>query len=369
MKTQKVEHPPDSALDHTDYGFRALCEKSDSLVLLMSPEGEVSFANALACEILMISMNKIVGKSIEEFFSTTDSTPIISKIKSMKPVPAQLKPHQELPIPIDIEFFEVGRKKNGTVIACVVDNSLIYKGSRNTVHIDKPDYQKLSEAVRREVENERSIFARDIHDEICGNLSGILVQLSNLKKKLEAKGDQEAIGDLDKIAAHTLETLDSSRRISHRIRPSLLDKLGIEAAIEQLLQEFSENFSIQAEMISKTDCIDGEVAGKVLSDQQKIEIYRISHEVLNNVIKHAHATRVICQISCDERFVTFTFADNGVGIQLESRSGNGILGMRERAHSAKGTLQISAGKPKGTLVKLRVGFSNEAVGGTTQEAS
>ena len=214
---------------------------------------------------------------------------------------------------------------------------------------------KLSSA--REEESIR--IAREIHDELGSMLTSLKWDLEEIKKTLSTPVDQSQLEAVrEKLSA--LMKLDDTainalRRIASDLRPSVLDDLGLGAAIEWQTQQFQARTGI----ICQCDC---SLEGIELSEEQSTAVFRIFQEALTNVLRHAQATRVDITIKNGAGHFVLTVADNGKGITQKEKSEQrslGILGMRERAHLIDADIDITGLEGKGTVVTVRVPISGQ----------
>mgnify|MGYP001192856150 FL=1 len=201
-------------------------------------------------------------------------------------------------------------------------------------------------------EQERLKLAREVHDDLGGNLTAIKIGLSWLMQQLppEQKKLTERAAYLDSVVDQTFE---AAHRIASNLRPAALD-LGIVAAIDWQLQRFAHNTDI-ATQFSTPD------APVPLDADAATAVFRIVQEALTNVAKHAHATRVRLRLVREPDSLLLTLTDNGRGIQPtvkpRGRPGFGLLGMRERAAALGGELSVQPAKRGGTQVSLRIPVS------------
>ena len=144
-------------------------------------------------------------------------------------------------------------------------------------------------------------------------------------------------------------TIQTVRRISAELRPKLLDDLGLSAAIEWQAREFEQHAGIACRIRSHPDDI-------VLDQARSTTLFRIFQETLTNVARHAEASRVEVVLSTDPAGgVEMVVKDNGRGItrsQLTDARSLGIIGMRERARSLRGTIELTGQPGSGTTVRV-----------------
>ncbi len=204
--------------------------------------------------------------------------------------------------------------------------------------------KQLSEVV----EEERARIAREIHDEFGQQLSGIKMSLSALKKGAGTQTDMEPI--IDTIVNEVNDSIQSLRQISNELRPALLDKLGLRAAIEWLVTEFHKKTGIDSHFSASG-------SHAVISKDVEINIFRICQEALTNTTKHACATLVNVTISGNGDKMNVKITDNGKGINtdvLRDPLSMGLLNMRERANLINAALQVSSSADTGTMIELIV---------------
>jgi signal transduction histidine kinase len=200
-------------------------------------------------------------------------------------------------------------------------------------------------------EEERSIIAREIHDELGQALTGLKIDVLRLSKKLtkEQEGLIEEIHSMGKLIDDVIQTI---RKISTELRPGILDDLGLVSAIEWQVEDFKNRAQIQAEFSSTLE-------DRNLERDLSTALFRILQETLTNIIRHAQATHVKVNIRKDADVVILTVEDNGRGIterETFDAKSLGLLGIRERVLIYGGEVQINGHKGKGTKVVVKIPF-------------
>jgi len=196
------------------------------------------------------------------------------------------------------------------------------------------------------VEEERARIAREIHDEFGQQLSGIKMSLSALKNV--NKGHPDIAPVIDVIVDEVNHSIQSLRKISNELRPVLLDKLGLFAAIEWLINEFKRKTGIAGHFEANSD-------QPFINKDMEINIFRICQEALTNISKHAEATRVNIEMVSEDGVLHIKIIDNGKGINagvLRDPLSSGLLNMRERAHLIGSEINITSLVNKGTTIEL-----------------
>ena len=205
-------------------------------------------------------------------------------------------------------------------------------------------------------EEEKARLARELHDELGANLTSISMDLGAVTQQL-IKTEPEMAAQLRRAKATLLETVELKRRIVEDLRPSLLDNLGLCAAIESYCEQFTR--------MTKVKC-DTEIEVEVDQSEATLSIalFRIVQESLTNITKYAKASNVSVTLKRVEAGITLRIIDDGVGISddaLVKPMSHGLLGMRERALLLGGTLVVRRGRSeRGTCIEASIPLPAEA---------
>ena len=204
----------------------------------------------------------------------------------------------------------------------------------------------LARQVQQSQEEERAHLARELHD-------GISQTLVSTKLLVEAGADTRDPEPLAKALQGLNQTLVEVRRISHRLRPALLDTLGLPAALQHLGQEFED-----ASGLSVAVRIEG--TERELPDEVKTALFRVAQESLTNVAKHAGATQVEIVLAFGPgEDLRMGVTDDGGGfdsaaVHLHPERGIGLRNMRERLAAIGGRLSIQAEPGHGTQIEAKI---------------
>jgi two-component system sensor histidine kinase UhpB len=219
----------------------------------------------------------------------------------------------------------------------------------------REDLRLLAAHLEQVREDERITIAREIHDELGQQLTVLKMDVSWLHKNLpdSNKKAKEKTQHLLNMLENTVKTV---RKISSELRPSMLDDLGLLAALEWQSQEFSKRSGIKTIFSSA-------IGNLYFSQNIATGIFRIFQESLTNVARHADATRVKASLQMKNGNIVLQIEDNGKGFTIASIENNktlGILGMRERTLMMGGEYKITSTPGKGTIVEVIVptGYSN-----------
>lgn len=198
-------------------------------------------------------------------------------------------------------------------------------------------------------EEERSLLAREIHDELSGSLTALKMDLSLLPDRV-AKDHHLFLQKLSSMSQLIDNTLARVRTIVTELRPVVLDKFGLVSAIEWQARDFQER--------SGTACETHLPIEELPFDHDRATaLFRILQEALSNVARHAEASKVVVDLTSDPDRLTLTVRDDGKGIadsKIFDRASLGLLGMRERAMAFGGTTEIIALPERGTCVTAQI---------------
>jgi len=236
------------------------------------------------------------------------------------------------------------------VLVNVMDMTAL-KRSQDSLIESNERLRLLSQHLERVREEERVRIARELHDDLGSTLTGVKWAVA-----MAIDRAQEAALPADKQLAHASQLLDSAvdtmRRIISDLRPSVLDQLGVWAAIEWYAGQVQQQAGLECEV-----SIPGDVAEIEIDPERATAVFRIVQEALTNVLRHAQASRAEIQAHRETDDVMITIEDDGVGIRddvLVKTASWGLVGMQERAARFGGQVTVSRAAKEGTTVVLRM---------------
>jgi signal transduction histidine kinase len=211
----------------------------------------------------------------------------------------------------------------------------------------KEDLRRLSARVIQAQEDERRIIGRELHDELGQVLTAIKVELAGAQRAIEANGGSpQLLANARGIADGGLHTV---RDLSRLLHPSVLDDLGLAAALEWQLREFQSRHGVTTTLRHR------ELSPRMPRDVE-LAVYRVIQEALTNVARHANATHVSVDVWRAPDALVFRVKDNGCGFASDSQPPRslGLFGMRERIASVDGAVTIDSDVGAGTRVTIWV---------------
>jgi signal transduction histidine kinase len=238
----------------------------------------------------------------------------------------------------------------GFVLAWVVMRRVIHLERETAVRYAEVEearhnLRRLSERLVNAQEEERRTIARELHDEIGQAMSATLVELGRLEA---TPSDSAAHRERLASVRGMLEGCVSSvRDMALLLRPSMLDDLGLVAALKWQAREVTRRTRLDVRMATE-EIVDD------LPDSHKTCVYRVVQEALNNCAKHSHAKQVRVFVRRDGDGLTVTVQDDGVGFDFTRERGMGLLGMEERVTRLNGLFSIQSSSGHGTILAIRV---------------
>lgn len=246
-----------------------------------------------------------------------------------------------------IEIIGVGRDITEKKMA-----ELALKESQKELKRSEEMLRSLTQKLEEIREEERSRIAMELHDELGQVLTAIKIDLNALIKKPPYKKD------IPKRIAPVItlieDTIGSVRRISTELRPVVLDRLGLIAAIEWQVNETKKRLGIEFKTNFPSELPE-------LSKEQEVAVFRTFQEIMTNIARHSKASEVNVSLRIDENRLKLIVKDNGVGFIPEiisKKGGFGLLGMRERIKSVGGFMELESKINLGTEIKIFIPLTN-----------
>jgi signal transduction histidine kinase len=205
-------------------------------------------------------------------------------------------------------------------------------------------------------EEERKHIAREMHDELGQLLTGFKMDISSLNKTLADYGDPVVKEKLSGMKVITDDAVKFVRKLAAELRPSILDDLGLVAALKWHTQEFVKRYNINVNFYSDMDQWD-------VSSVIATALFRLYQESLTNVARHAEATHVSATLTSANNIIHLSISDDGKGFDVQAagaRKTLGLLGMKERASMMGGNLEIRSVAGKGTTITIELPFGTNS---------
>ena len=354
----------EEALRQSEELFRTSFESATVGVCLVGIDGRFVSVNHTLCQMLGYSKEELEGLSFNEITFEEDR-PIGSTFVS-KAILGEMK---------SASFEKRYIHNDGHLIWAYVSSALVRqpgeerryfityiqditerKQAEEQLKAKSAQLRALTTSLRSAREEEGIRIAREIHDELGSALTSMKWDLEEMKRVVSRIGDpalhSSLLGKITAMSSAVESTIDVVRRISAELRPSILDDLGLAAAVEWQTQQFQERTGI-------TCFCDCDLTHVDLDMELSTTVFRIFQEALTNVLRHAEATLIKVSLEEDDGDLLLRIQDNGRGILEAERTSPGslgLLGMRERAELIGGNIDIAGTLGRGTRVVLRVPY-------------
>jgi signal transduction histidine kinase len=241
----------------------------------------------------------------------------------------------------------------GIIQASAITVHLLRVERRNLAHLievseARQELRDLSAKLVTTQESERKSLSRELHDAVGQSLSAVQFELHNLAAMLNG-GQEHLRGRVDRLRELVEGSLAMIRNMARLLRPTMLDDLGLAAALEGQAREISRSTGVEI-------VVESAGLSEELPDEHKICLFRIVQEALNNVCRHANADSVEIALESSESSVSMVIQDDGRGFRPGQTKGLGLIGMHERVESLGGTLAIESEPGKGTRIEVHLPF-------------
>jgi two-component system, NarL family, sensor histidine kinase UhpB len=330
-------------------------------IITIDPNQNIILFNPAAEVMFRCKASDAIGKSLEIFIPQRfraahhqhverfGATGVTSRAMGREVVLSGLRfDGEEFPIDASISQVEHDGSKLFTVVLRDITTRKAAEVALRTSNLKLRELSTYAESVR---EAERIRIAREIHDEIAATLTAVKMDLV-----ATASLAQSGLNALEERLPRAINLMDAAvsttRRIINDLRPSILDNLGVWAAIEWQTGEMAQRAGIS----HRVDIAD-ELLAEELPAPRTTALFRIVQEALTNIWRHAEATRVSVRIYRERDDVVVEIEDDGKGsteIDLAKDGHWGIMGMSERARSQGGHMSVNGARGRGTMILVRL---------------
>jgi PAS domain S-box-containing protein len=354
-QAEQAKKKAEEALRASEEFFREVIENSSDVVIIVDRTGVIKFISPSVERYLGYHPNELVGRNAFQFIHRSDHLRAIGDFGK-----AILTQDISLPNAFrivhkdgsDREFEGLGRNllKNPSIAGFLMNVHDVTENRKAEAALreSRDQLRLLTARLETNRENERKFIAHEMHEEFEQILSAIKIQMSSISKKYSH--DEEFVAKISELSGFIDAAIQSVQKISMNLRPGVFDLLGLNAAIEWLVKDFSKQ-----QKIAYTVNVPKE--GVLLEEQSSIILIRLLQDALKNVAEHAQATSVHIDLRQDAEYVELQIEDNGKGMsdmQLKSPSSIGFVQMKERALSIGGHVEIKTKIGRGTTVMIRI---------------
>ena len=340
------------ALRTSQESYEELFTNASDAIWVHDLGGKIVIANKACEKVSGYPPDELIGKRVAELMSP-------EALVLAREIRAKLIKGQA----IDQRYDQRIIKKDGTESTVELFTRLIRADGKpigfQNIARDVSEERRLRDNLRIQIhktlmaqEEERKRIARELHDDIAQSILLLSRQLDILISDSDSKIPKAKIADLERIENIANDAYKSLQRYARDLRPSILDQMGLVAALNWLTEELGKELGIKT--FVKSDKLPQ------LPSEVELAMFRIAQETLNNIRKHAQASSVNITVQLISHNLKMSITDNGKGFSTSRLTGDlakegklGVLGMEERARLIGGSLQIKSSPSKGTTVIAR----------------
>ena len=345
-------------LRESELRYKTVVEATDDSIALKDSGGRYLMANQALLKHMGRTQAEIVGKTPFDLYRYEEASRSVAADKRVletgRPVESEVRVNRDgaISIYLDRRVAIHGEGGNATGLVTVGRDITERKRAEDELRQYSQRLQTLSRRLVQVQEDERRNLARELHDEIGQELTGLKLSLAVISPP---QADQLAF-------ARSLELVDGlidrTRDLSLNLRPSMLDDLGIVPALRWLLKRVREQSGVVVRMRHHG-------SSKGISPEAKTAMYRVVQESLTNVVRHSGATEAEVTIDFADGVVTTEVVDQGKGFAPERAwrfESTGLTGMRERCELMGGTFQVESNLGSGTRVRAEFDYLSRGQG-------
>ncbi len=358
-----AKHRTESRLRHVDRWFAAAIRSISDGVIATDRDDHVTFLNPVAERLTGHSSVHALGRPLARILTIADDPPgefppgascLARAGTDHVQFETVLVPADGLALPIECSAAPL-RNADGAHLGRIIIFRDVSARRQAEFELTQSHEQlrALAGHLQAAREAERKHIAREIHDQLGQLLTGLRLDLSRVDQQLCGGAEVASAAELRSQVTGALGLVDNLvqevRRISGELRPGVLDDLGLVAALEWQAREWEQRTRIPCRFQSSHETIP-------LAVEPRTALFRIFQEALTNISRHAHASQVEGILTCAAGSVRLEISDNGLGFTAPDNNTQtlGLLGMRERAAMAGGTLAVRSSPRGGTTVVAEV---------------
>ncbi len=343
-------HRTEEALQETGMQYSQVVESSQTGIYIDQDE-RIVFCNSRFAEIYGFAKEEILGMDFR-FLVHPDDRTIVSTWRA-KRIRGEASPpvYEARGLTKNGETIWVSRRNTRidlrgrpAILGNVVDTT-VGKLMEEALRESQKELRLLSFQLMTAQENERKAIAQDLHDSIGQTLAAIKFALERKIHQI-GRGEPPPGISIEDILAIVQGGIDETRRIMSNLRPSVLDDLGILATLNWFCREF-EKVHPHIRISKESNLEEAEIP-----DSLKTVIFRVLQEAMNNIAKHSRADLIRLELKREERNLTFSVQDNGVGFDPRtSPRGLGLASMKERVEISGGKFLVHSSRGQGTTLR------------------
>jgi PAS domain S-box-containing protein len=306
-----------------------------------------TYANKAAGKFAGVTPNQLIGKNVKDLFAENELKTFFKAAETA--MKTQQLVEMEIYFPKNNWWVLSHIYPSPTGLSVFSQDITRQKIAEEKLQQSLTDIRELAAHLQQVREDERINIAREIHDELGQQITGIKMDMASLSKKIK-NPDEVITQKIKNIAGLLDESIKTVRRISTQLRPSILDDLGLADAIGWHASEFENRTGIT--VVFETDIFE------TINNKETVTgLFRIFQESLTNIARHANATIVNARLYKTGNEIILEITDNGKGFDTDNiklKKTLGLLGMRERSLMLGGVFTIKSKPGEGTTTIVAI---------------
>ena len=351
----------ETLLRESEARYRSIFDSAIDMIHVVDDQHRITDANATELRKLGYSRSELIGKALEEIIAPEASASTaarISLVRSGRAIGSYetilvAKTGTRIPVVANVVPYMVAGRFLGA--HAILHDMTEHNQAMRALRTSREALRNLATRLQAVREKERSAIAREIHDDLGQTLAGLKMDLSWIQPRIPKTRQLSArVGAMISQVDGAVLTV---RNLSWRLRPAILDDLGLGPAIEWQVEEFARRNKVEWEvhLPAETPFLDPDATTAA---------FRIAQEAMANVVRHAHASHVTVRVSVitGGEALIFEVENDGRGIteaDVASNESLGLIGMRERAEVLGGRFEVRPVIPRGTVASLTLPLDGE----------
>ena len=323
--------------------IKEVFERMAKAFLAFDSNWKCTYLNEPVLEYLKANKEEVIGKKLGNLIEGITATQFYKAcLKAMET--QQVQELQEF-IPFFNAWFESSIYPSPQGVSIYISDITKEKTVEKELMAKKSQLRSLTNHIQNLREEERKIIARELHDDLGQVATVLKIDIKSIKNGL-LNGSTDVETKINNTLVTIDELIKKIRKISHGLRPDLLDTMGLQAALKSHCLEFEKKTNISCFFYNETN-------NERLPQDFETALFRICQESLTNILRHAEATEVIVTFSKNNDELQLQISDNGNGFDV-AKDGNtlGLIGIKERAVSIKFNLTIASELGNGTTITV-----------------
>lgn len=343
------------ALRLSEGRLAGILDLAEDAIIVIGQDRAIALFNQGAVKLFGYEPHEILGAHIDRLLTEplhVDPAPSTEAVApTADPVRRLAHPRDVLAVKSDGTAFPAEASVSKLTVAHKTTWTIILRDLTDRLRAEQ-QLHSLTTQLMTAQEEERRRISRELHDDINQRLALVAIEMGSLEAD-PPTSVEKVRGAFQSLSQRLASISDDVRRMAYQFHPSVLDDLGLFAALQYLTDDVSKKTGIKIILVQE------EFAEPLPKDIASC-LYRITQESLANVTKHAQASRVELELTCDGQEITLSIRDGGVGFDMERvrahHGGLGLVNMRERVRSIHGRLEIQSQPGEGTHIMVNIPF-------------